>query len=227
MGGFGGRRACERKCGLGKWSFFSPPQNVASTCEAATESPKKGGTGRLSGEGPASAETWRVHPGVKEGDEWGGWGGVPPGNSLGQRGNWKLSAMPAGGPQRLGEELRRGSRPSMCGGKVQGCAAALPGKPINQHYTRHSQLAFVVPPSFFFGAQNLFLDSVCFISFIKWPDARCAVGYNKVTLSDLNHEAENILCTAFFRLYTLDIRDLERTAGMRRNAESTVLGLYQ
>lgn len=55
----------------------------------------------------------------------------------------------------LGEELRRGSRPSMCGGKVQGCAAALLGKPLNQHYTQHSQLAFVV----LFFSPHFFLPS--------------------------------------------------------------------
>lgn len=115
----------------------------------------------------------------------------------------------------LGEELGRGSRPSMCGGKVQGCAAALLGKPLNQHYTQHSQLAFVVlffffPPSPFLsslllfkrGKEHsgpvLFLDLVSFISFIKWPDARCAVGYNTVPLFDLNHGGENIIYTACF-----------------------------
>lgn len=110
----------------------------------------------------------------------------------------------------LGEELRRGSRPSMCGGKVQGCAAALLGKPINQHYTRHSQLAFVVllPPHLFLlllferGKEHsgpvLFLDPVHFVSFIKWPDARRVVGYSKALLSDLNHGGENIIYAAHF-----------------------------
>lgn len=109
---------------------------------------------------------------------------------------------------RLGEELRRGRRPSICGGKVQGCAAALLGKPLHQHYTRHSQLAFVVlspPPSSSFSKEErstrgpvLFLDSVSFISFIKWPDARCAVGCNEVHLSDLNRGGENVIYVAYF-----------------------------
>lgn len=93
----------------------------------------------------------------------GGAGGDPESASRGERGMlgekvspwerpgaWRKLEVKRDAGGRAG--VRRGSRSSMCGGKVQGCAAALLGKPLNQHYTWHSQLAFVVlfPSSYFF-----------------------------------------------------------------------------
>lgn len=66
-------------------------------------------------------------------------------------------------------------------------------------------LCFPPPPSSSFSKEErstrgpvLFLDSVSFISFIKWPDARCAVGCNEVHLSDLNRGGENVIYVAYF-----------------------------